>query len=151
MTLDDSGAVKRGIYLRELDETSIVQRKAVSVTPVFFNHQDSKKTNPLKQQFELQVTLKSSERWITAPEFVIIASSGRQFLVHVDATQLPAGLHHGEVFGYDTQLPEEAGPLFRIPVTVCKPDISSIGACGSDVVVKYPEIKFIPVCKVLPF
>ncbi|KAI9353262.1 subtilase family-domain-containing protein [Zopfochytrium polystomum] len=135
-------ATKRGIYLRELDEASMVQRKAVSVTPVFW-HTENPATNPIKQQYETHLVFKSSERWITAPEFAILPSPGREFLVNVDPTHLPTGVHYGEIQAFDSKLPD-AGPLFKIPVTVCKPDVSSPNAVGSDVVVRYPDLKFGP-------
>ncbi|KAJ1555145.1 tripeptidyl-peptidase II Tpp2, partial [Cladochytrium tenue] len=133
---------KRGIYLRELEETSSVQRKTVSVAPVFFKSDDIS-TNPLRQQFETHVVLKSTAPWIKSPEFAILANAGREFLVEVDPTQLPSGFHYGEVQGFDLKL-KDSGPLFKIPVTVCKPDITEPSNVGSDVVLRYQNLKFGP-------
>lgn len=42
------------------------------------------------------------------------------FSIVVDPTDLEVGLHYAEVVGIDSEAPWR-GPLFRIPVTICKP------------------------------
>lgn len=42
------------------------------------------------------------------------------FRIVVDPTDLEVGLHYAEVVGIDSAAPWR-GPLFRIPVTICKP------------------------------
>lgn len=46
---------------------------------------------------------------------------GRNFNIRVDPTGLDPGFHFGEILGYDTEN-IKAGPLFSIPVTICKPE-----------------------------
>ncbi|KAJ3325037.1 tripeptidyl-peptidase II Tpp2 [Blyttiomyces sp. JEL0837] len=131
----------RGLYLRELDDCSRVQRETVEVAPLFHKHEDPA-TNALKLQYEAQVALVSTQQWISAPEFVMLANSGRQFMISVDPTELDAGFHFGEILGYDTNQ-RSAGPLFRIPVTVCKPDNLTPGFDSNDVI-RYENLKFGP-------
>ncbi|KAJ3330773.1 tripeptidyl-peptidase II Tpp2 [Blyttiomyces sp. JEL0837] len=131
----------RGLYLRELEECSRVQRQPVEVAPHFFKHEDAA-TNALKLQFEAQVALVSTQHWISAPEFVMIANSGREFLISVDPTKLTPGFHFGEILGYDTNQ-RSAGPLFRIPVTVCKPD-NLAPEFENNGVIRYDNLQFGP-------
>ncbi|KAI9346620.1 subtilase family-domain-containing protein [Obelidium mucronatum] len=110
----------RGLYLRSPIETSTEQRQSVKVKPLFTNPTDPE-TSAKMLEFEAHVSLVSTVGWIKAPEFVLIANGGREFLFNVDPTNLAPGLHVGEIVGYDTNL-MNAGPLFKIPVTVCKPE-----------------------------
>ena len=149
--------------MREPAETSTVFQGPVSINPRFFrDHSEGQKQ--LKLQYEAHVALVCTQNWINAPEFVLIASSGmfscilfiylqvrlgRSFVIRVDPTQLTPGFHFGEILGYDTNQ-RHAGPLFRIPVTVCKPDnvtsSNSLAPLHADAVswVRYNELNFTP-------
>ncbi|KAJ3416574.1 tripeptidyl-peptidase II Tpp2 [Chytridiales sp. JEL 0842] len=145
ISLPESPSPKRGIYLRDLAETSRVYQGAVQVSPHFFKDDDPA-TNPAKLQYEAHVALVSTQHWIASPEFVLLNSSGRAFQVKVDPTQLPPGLHYGEVLGFDTEQ-RAAGPLFRIPVTVCKPEqveASSTAVVDSGSYLRYSDLTFTP-------
>ncbi|KAI8836057.1 subtilase family-domain-containing protein [Chytriomyces cf. hyalinus JEL632] len=114
----------RGLYLRNPVETSVVQRPSVNVKPLFVRPLDAETTSKMLE-FEAHVSLQSTVPWIQCPEFVMIPSKGRDFLINVDPTGLAPGLHVGDILGIDTNLPS-AGPLFRIPVTVCKVDNTAV-------------------------
>ncbi|KAJ3068150.1 tripeptidyl-peptidase II Tpp2 [Podochytrium sp. JEL0797] len=105
----------RGIYLRELSETTTKQQFAVNVKPLFAKQKQPSTSND-RLQFDAHVVLKPSAAWISAPQFVRLASGGRDFLVRVDPTVLEPGLNYGYVSG----IVEGEGECFRIPVTVCK-------------------------------
>ncbi|KAI8846872.1 hypothetical protein BC829DRAFT_418846 [Chytridium lagenaria] len=133
----------RGLYLREAPDNATPQTYQVTVTPRFFReHEDSQ--NPKKLEFEAQIALISTQRWASATEFVMICNEGRSFLIKVDPSRLPPGLHFAEIVAIDTNQ-RDAGPLFRIPITVCKPEtpLESAGIdAGSRVVL--PGIHLTP-------
>ncbi len=70
---------------------------------------------------EIQVSLRSTQKWISCPEFVLLNNGGRSFPVNVDCSELTPGFHFGQVQAYDTANPS-FGPLFSIPVSICKPE-----------------------------
>ena len=53
----------RGLYLRERDETTRIQRTALSVSPIFMDH-NADDTNLQKLNFETQIQLKSTTSWM---------------------------------------------------------------------------------------
>ncbi|KAI8884711.1 hypothetical protein K501DRAFT_247452 [Backusella circina FSU 941] len=113
----------RGIYLRELDETSQIQFCTAKVSPSFMNEEDPEdpKYNQAKFDYDARVALVTTQSWISAPDYLYLHSSGNAFQVKVDPTHLSVSkFHYGEVLGYDTTAPER-GPLFRVPVSVVKP------------------------------
>ncbi|KAI9310690.1 subtilase family-domain-containing protein [Dichotomocladium elegans] len=131
---------KRGIYLRELDETSQIQYVSTRIEPTFMGEADpaNPKYNWAKFEFEARVALVPSETWISAPDYVYLPSSGNTFQIKVDPTALKESqFHYGEVLGYDTSAPER-GPLFRVPVSVVKPSVPSNAS------VQYREVEFGP-------
>ena len=52
---------------------------------------------------------------------MLLNNGGRSFGFKVDPTNLGPGFHFAQVLAYDT-LNKEAGPLFQIPITICKPE-----------------------------
>ncbi|KAJ3390848.1 hypothetical protein HDU84_006939 [Entophlyctis sp. JEL0112] len=113
----------RGLYLRTPEETTHTQRQTVKITPLFAKPLEVE-TSAKMLEFEAKVNLVCSAPWIQAPEFVLIANSGREFLFNVDPSELGPGLHVGDILGYDTNL-RGAGPLFKIPITICKANLSA--------------------------
>lgn len=57
----------------------------------------------------------------------------------VDPTGLKDGLHYAEVVGVDSEAPWR-GPLFRIPVTICKP----LELKTSPPVASFSNLSFVP-------
>ncbi|CAG8458801.1 9948_t:CDS:2 [Ambispora gerdemannii] len=120
---------KRGIYLREAQETSTVQIFTVEVEPKFMSAIDptSGENNNRKYEFQSRVALINTESWVRAPEFLLFGSQGRSFQVKVDPSQLvPGKFYYAEVQGYDTSSPFPT-PLFKVPVTIVKPSILNSG------------------------
>ncbi|KAI8330140.1 hypothetical protein EDC96DRAFT_612213 [Choanephora cucurbitarum] len=121
---------QRGVYLRELDEVSQIQYLATTVVPSFMNEEDyeNPKYNKAKFNYDVRVALVATESWISVPDYLYLGSHGNSFQLKVDPTALSESkFHFGQVFGYDTSAPER-GPLFRIPVSVVKPIVSSKGS-----------------------
>uniref|UniRef100_A0A7S2RCW9 Tripeptidyl-peptidase 2 n=1 Tax=Rhizochromulina marina TaxID=1034831 RepID=A0A7S2RCW9_9STRA len=109
------GQNKRGVYLRQLEETSAVSSHSVSVKPVFLEHAK----NAEKHQFELQLQLESSANWLTCPAHLVLMHGGRGFSLVVDPMDLPPGLHFAKVSVFPAGA--TGAPLFEVPVTVVKP------------------------------
>jgi tripeptidyl-peptidase-2 len=124
----------RGVYLREPAETSQLQEITVQVTPKYPKHDDPTQ-NPTKFGMEMQLSLECSAEWISAPNYMIMASSGRGMNIRVDPTNLKPGFHYGTIAAYDTANPS-LGAVFKIPVSVCKADVAQSN------VVQYNNLRF---------
>lgn len=107
---------KRGIYLREKNETYHVQQANITVRPTFKEGETEKAFD-----LELRCALAATQPWVSVPEFLLLGGNGRTFEVRVDPTHLTPGLHHAWIEAYDTETPGHK--LFDIPVTVAKPDL----------------------------
>lgn len=110
---------QRGVLLREAFETAKAYEGSVRVTPRF----RKAASNSDRIAFSKRFRLEASEDWIQAPEFLMLFHEGEAFSIRVDGHELEPGAHYGEVLGIDTAHPD-AGPLFRVPVTVIRRDES---------------------------
>ncbi|KAI7856234.1 hypothetical protein BDC45DRAFT_555693 [Circinella umbellata] len=131
---------KRGVYLREYNETNQVQYLTVRVRPTFMGETDPEnpKYNLAKFEYDARVALVASESWITVPDYLYLSSGGNAFQIKVDPTALSESeFHYGEIFGYDTAAPER-GPLFKVPVSVVKPTVPGKGS------LEYRNVEFGP-------
>ncbi len=106
----------RGIYLREPFETDRPLDARVTITPEF--HPDA--DNRAKVDFSLPCRLETTADWIQAAEHLLLMHGGRRLDIRVDPTDLPPGVHYAELRGYDADRAER-GPVFRLPVTVVRP------------------------------
>jgi len=126
-----------GLYLREPTETNLAQEHMVEVTPVFATDVDdpdvgfnvvTKTTRAQQVQFEVRVTLditNGGSRWVRVPSAILLNSKPTSFRIFVDPTVLPKGsASFCEVVGYDEAKGKAAGALFRIPVTVIRPEVA---------------------------
>lgn len=113
-----SGRTRRGIYLREPFETDKEFKTRVSVNPVFKKDAD----NERKVEFEKRIRLESSAPWVTQPGNLLLFHGGDSFEVTVDPRGLDPGAHYAEILGFNAER-EDLGPLFRVPVTVAKPQV----------------------------
>ncbi|KDN43196.1 hypothetical protein K437DRAFT_225743 [Tilletiaria anomala UBC 951] len=107
---------KRGCYLRERHECSRVNQFQATVKPTFKTHETER-----SWALQLRCALVATQSWIKAPQFVLLGANGRTFEIRVDAASLPPGLHHGWVYGYDSEV--QGYKLFEIPITVAKPEV----------------------------
>ncbi len=107
----------RGIYLREPHETCRPATANVLVKPRFREEAAASE----KLDFELRVALEATQPWVEVGEYLVLAQAGRAFEVRVDPGKLSPGLHVAEVRGYDAAA-RQRGPLFRVPITVTKPE-----------------------------
>lgn len=106
----------RGIYLRNGDLVPEQQTFAVNVKAKF-PEETEKETIA---DFEARYMLKSDADWVSAPDFAFLNSLDKRFDVSVNTADLEPGAHYAEVVALDARHPE-AGPVFRVPVTVVKP------------------------------
>ena len=106
----------RGIYLREHAETIKPFLTKIAVEAIL----PAAATNDTKIKLEVPVRLESTVPWIHAGEFTLLTHGANLFEVQVDAQDLEAGSHYGEVRGYDKNN-EARGALFHLPVTIIKP------------------------------
>jgi tripeptidyl-peptidase II len=115
----------RGIYVRSREESYSNFESAISVQPRFM---DQKNPDTFESQLKLdiKITLKPTHDWIEAPEYVMLNNGGRGFHVKVKAELLEPGFHFGQVQAFDSE-DMESGPLFNIPVTICKPQLLETG------------------------
>ncbi|PWY98768.1 hypothetical protein BCV70DRAFT_178492 [Testicularia cyperi] len=120
---------KRGIYLREKNETHSVQQCNITVRPTFKPQETEKIFN-----LELRCALASTQSWVQVPEYLLLGGNGRTFEIRVDPTNLKPGLHHAWIEAYDADKPGHK--LFDVPVTVAKPDVFPSPT------VKFPAVRF---------
>ncbi|EGD80013.1 hypothetical protein, variant [Salpingoeca rosetta] len=107
----------RGIYLRDPGHFTQDRVEAiVSVTPSF--HKDTPKEDLI--HFECPLSLVCDKSWVNVASFLLMNNSTRSFGVHVNTGDLEPGLHYTEIRAYRVG-DADAGPVFRVPVTVCKP------------------------------
>jgi tripeptidyl-peptidase-2 len=140
----------RGIYLREESETQDVTSISVTVNPEwplsparhawneYFEDDKEVKGNDLPSpdpanadqisqlnermlKLDLRLQLVPSQPWIRCPKFSQFTNDGRGFPIELDLNTLSPGLHAGKVEVYDSNHCD-IGPLFMVPVTVCKPE-----------------------------
>ncbi|KAI3633416.1 hypothetical protein MIR68_008363 [Amoeboaphelidium protococcarum] len=119
-----NGSQKRGIYLREESDTYSPQSLSVNVQPRFRDSDVDLNSNRL--QLEQKLTLASPYSWIKVPDHLLLNSGGRDFQVVIDPTNLKDGqFYYGEICAYESGNIEK-GPIFRVPVSVCKPTLLPI-------------------------
>ncbi|WBW72871.1 tripeptidyl-peptidase II Tpp2 [Schizosaccharomyces osmophilus] len=109
------GNSKRGVYLREMADLASPSRHTFTVAPKFEEGEEA-----AKSQFEVQISLATTQPWIQAPEYVMMAGTGRAISVRVDPTVLTTGFHFGKVKAFEATKASRRC-LFEIPVTVMKP------------------------------
>lgn len=108
----------RGIYIREPVIEPCVYN--VSVRPQWRDDVPNEK----RVEYQFKCHLRSSANWVQPTEYSLMSNGGRGFEIKVDPTHLCSGNYvpffQCEVVGIDTNN-STAGPLFRIPITVCNP------------------------------
>lgn len=98
---------------------------AVRITPKFPKSRDFNESKSAEEKSKLELRLSlvvaNGATWVKAPEFLALYGAGRDFQVKVDPTQIAAGTFaYTEVQGFDVSCLER-GPVFRVPVSVCRP------------------------------
>ena len=141
----------RGVYLRDPADASRNRTFMVTVKPNL--HEDSDVRNH-QLNVDLKLKLEATEDWIVCPSMLMLHHNGRSFEIEVNCEDLTYGLHYAEIKAIDTTEPWR-GPLFRVPVTVIKPqkvsqDAGSINLLDSSSVranggcISWPTKTFMP-------
>jgi hypothetical protein len=119
----------RGIYLRDPSQSNAAGDATVWVTPVWREGAPPEARVAYQQRVALST---SAPSWVSVPTHITLASNARSFLVHVDPSALaPGRAHYAEVVGVAAPGEggeEPLGPLFRLPITVIKPEAPLTGA-----------------------
>lgn len=107
----------RGIYLREPHQLAEGSVKAtIFVSPKW--HDDT--PGRVRVAFAMQLALVCTKPWVKAPTHWHLVADGGAFAIQVAHAALQPGPHFAEVLAYDVD-GGDAGPVFRVPVVVCKP------------------------------
>lgn len=117
-----------GVHLREPHEVCNRSRHA---TKVYLNpgyHPDAPQAS--KVAFDTQIALVSAKTWFSVPAYYHFGN-GRGFELSVDLdgarrSEPESDVHYGEVLGFDSSLPREAGPLVRVPITYLSPSAAPL-------------------------
>lgn len=80
---------------------------------------------PDKINFNVRLTLVASEPWVKCGTFLDLSYMARSFVVNVDPTALPPGVHTARIRAYDTGNLAK-GTVFEVPVTVVQPHVIDI-------------------------
>lgn len=90
----------------------------VSVEPFFL---DSDNTPAEKKiNFNVRLALVCDSTYVNYPTYLDLANLARVFVIKVDTSALPVGVHHTYIRAYDSTCIEK-GALFKIPITVIIP------------------------------
>ncbi|CAG2102574.1 unnamed protein product, partial [Medioppia subpectinata] len=109
-----------GIYLREVPDVKHPTTHVITINPFFLD--DKHIDNKQKVGFEMKLRLVCDDQWITCPTFLHLTYGTRDITIEVNPTGLDDGqAHFTWINAYDTECVEK-GPVFRIPVTVIKPE-----------------------------
>lgn len=73
-----------------------------------------------KIDFNLRLTLLSSAPWVQCGSFLDLCYSARSFVVKIDPTGLPPGVHTAQIRAYESG-DIEKGTVFTVPITVVQP------------------------------
>ncbi len=118
-----------GIYLREREDVLAPATFEIEISPRY--REDEPHASRLALQ--LPIALETTADWIDIGEYLVVTSGGGSFEVRLDPTGLAPGVHFAEITGFDPVLPDR-GPLFRVPVTVIRPqEPGDIEECGGTV------------------
>lgn len=134
-----AGAGARGVYLREPQHSSASEVGVdVFVRPRL--HEEA--PNAQRVSLDVGVTLQPSAPWLSCAPFLALTHGGKGFNLKVSPGQLPPGAHYAEVAGHDSSSPRR-GPLFSLPVTVCKPH-ANLAAPHAPCHVAFERVAFSP-------
>ena len=125
----------RGLYLRDAAELEGPLSFGVSVKPLYDLPLAGRSEDELDELLgtEIEVALKASAPWVTAPASMVLLSArergSQSFTVKLNPDGLPAGVHFARVDATDAADPSR-GVLFSLPVTVVVPEGCSTDGCS---------------------
>ena len=147
----DMHSPQKGIYLRDIYQVQNPTTHIVSISPnlpdivlksltsdqndnirnILSDDQidDEQKLKEILNQkkigLSLQLRLVCNDEWVKCPSSLLLMNEGRQFSTTINTCNLSPGLYTSEILAFDTSSPSR-GPLFRVPITVIKPNIPSV-------------------------
>lgn len=114
-----------GIYLRGTAVTECAQRIQVIAELTGYD-EECDQTKKTLSEIEVHLALEGTASWVEVPKSLVFLGSERSFHVVVDPTKLVAGRHHFAEVLASVRHPGNgsvrSGPVFRVPVTVLKPE-----------------------------
>ena len=115
VTIANRLATPRGVYLRQPQEVSKVQTFSVRVNPSFGEENVNYDCQKARVNFEMMVNFGTSTPapFVSFPEHLVLMHNGRDFVIEIDPTGLPPGLHFTKLCGYDSTHPER-GAIFSL-------------------------------------
>uniref|UniRef100_A0A224ZB69 Tripeptidyl-peptidase 2 n=1 Tax=Rhipicephalus zambeziensis TaxID=60191 RepID=A0A224ZB69_9ACAR len=113
-----SGPNRRGLYLREPQQTAKPSVHTVTIEPILLNEE---RADPLdKIGFELNLSLVCDAAWVSAPALLNMTYTSRTISLRLDPCGLAPGAYYTAVKAFDVTCPEK-GPVFEIPISIIKP------------------------------
>ena len=134
------GPNARGVYLREPQHACAAD---VGVDVVVRPKLHEAAPNKQRVALDVGVSLRASAAWLSCAPFLALTHGGKGFNLKVSPQQLPPGAHYAEVCGYDASQPDGLGPLFVLPVTVCRPH-ADLTAPGAPCHAEFERVAFAP-------
>ena len=134
------GPNARGVYLREPQHACAAD---VGVDVVVRPRLHESAPNKQRVALDVGVSLRASASWLSCAPFLALTHGGKGFNLKVSPQQLPPGAHYAEVCGYDASQPDSLGPLFVLPVTVCRPH-ADLTAPGAPCHAEFERVPFSP-------
>ncbi|XP_037509766.1 tripeptidyl-peptidase 2 [Rhipicephalus sanguineus] len=112
------GPNRRGLYLREPQQSAKPSVHTVTIEPILLNEE---RADPLdKIGFELNLSLVCDAAWVSTPALLNMTYTSRTISLRLDPCGLAPGAYYTAVKAFDVTCPEK-GPVFEIPISVIKP------------------------------
>ncbi|KHJ99609.1 hypothetical protein OESDEN_00380 [Oesophagostomum dentatum] len=109
---------KRGVYIRELNESQVDQEYTVTIQPKFKEQTDGIN----HAELSMEMFLKCERSDISFPKVFMLTAEGRSFTLKIPKTVGNGAPIYTEIDGYSADFPE-LGPIFRVPITIIRPEV----------------------------
>ncbi|KAI5645057.1 subtilase family domain-containing protein [Phthorimaea operculella] len=134
----------KGVLLRPKYD-DVPKDIGITVEPQFLqNHNDreNKEVISRKIDFGVRLALSCNATWVSAPAHLDMMNASRPISVRIDTTGLSPGAHFTSINAFDVNCVSK-GPVFRIPITVLRPEPLQLSAPGCPLI-KEENVLFKP-------